>query len=173
MDSIYCYISILVSLLAFFCAILAYLKYFYSPKVQFSKVELSTNGLASQVGAGVEQLNSLQEATNEIPSTDTPVHLLDTRNKYSEIPPVNPTVEQSQILKVVPANEDLYSSQDFSTDYYLLDQPTGTPTNQLDYSGGATEIIKIPLQFNVPTDEQLRSQEILITDYNKIKYGSC
>jgi hypothetical protein len=35
-------------------------------------------------------------------------------------------------------------------------------------------MIEIPLQMNYPNDnEQLRSQKILVTPYNKIKYGLC
>jgi hypothetical protein len=32
------------------------------------------------------------------------------------------------------------------------------------------ELLKVPLQMNVPYDEQLRSQIISVTKYNKIKY---
>ena len=33
-------------------------------------------------------------------------------------------------------------------------------------------MIKIPLQYNEPYDEPLRTQNILINDYNVIKYGN-
>ena len=151
MESINCYVSILVALLAFFCAILMYLK--YGVKSSFDKV--------------IPGINNPAKPNNII---NDEVHLLDTRNKFSTLAPVNPIVERSQVLNVIPANQDLYTTQDASVDYYLLDQPKVGNTNQLIYSGGPTELIKIPLQYNVPVDEQLRSQEILITDYNKIKY---
>lgn len=35
-----------------------------------------------------------------------------------------------------------------------------------------TELLQIPLQSNDPYNEPLRTQDILITDYNKIKYGN-
>ncbi len=84
----------------------------------------------------------------------------DTRYKYPNNPPVNPIVKKSIIQTVVPANDTF-----------------GTPleeTNTLLYSGGLGELIKIPLQMNVPEKEMLRSYNVLITPYNKVKYSnSC
>ena len=137
-----CYLIILVILVAFFCIILLYVKYNYS---QFAVIP------------------DVFQAPVEIkPEVSKDIHYLDTRYHYPELPPANPIVEKSVLLTVIPANSDLYSPMG----------NIGSPTNQLDYSGGTTEMIKIPLQMNVPYDEQLRSQEILITDYNKIKYSS-
>ena len=142
-----CYLGILVSLLVFYCVILLYTK--CSCKANFRAVPAS--------------LMLFEPATQEI-------YLNDTRTKFAEIPPVNPNVLKSEVLNVVPAN--MYSLQDYSVEGYLLDQPVKGSTNQLTYSGGNAELIRIPLQFNAPFDEQLRSQEILITDYNRIKYSS-
>ena len=77
------------------------------------------------------------------------------------------------MLNSIPTNNDLYTTQNYSTNDYDLNQPINNNTNQLNYSGGSTQLIKIPLQMNEPYNEQLRSQEILITPYNKIKYGNC
>ena len=84
----------------------------------------------------------------------------DTRQQFPALPPANPMVRKSQFIKNLPANQDLY------------DGPT-EQTNQLVYSGGTTEMIRAPLQMNYPYNEQLRSQNILVTPYNKVKYGSC
>jgi hypothetical protein len=139
-----CYLSILVSLVAFFCAILLYVKYNY-PQDNFAIIP--------------DVFKPPMDITPVVVSKD--IHYLDTRYRYPTLPPVNPNIKKSILLKVIPANSDLYSPLG----------NIGSPTNQLEYSGGTSEIIKIPLQMNVPYDEQLRSQEILITDYNKIKYS--
>jgi hypothetical protein len=48
-----------------------------------------------------------------------------------------------------------------------------SPANELIYSGGYTQLLKIPLQMNEPNSfEQLRSQDVLITPYNRIKYSN-
>ena len=77
------------------------------------------------------------------------------------------------IQKTQEANSDLYTSQPFDVNYSLLDNPPNPSTNELLYSGGETNMINIPLQMNSPNEEQLRTQKILITPYNKIKYGNC
>jgi len=97
---------------------------------------------------------------------------LDTRYEYPLTPPVNPIVYKSEIVNNIPANSDLFTTQEYGTNEYILNQPIVDNTNQLNYSGGSTQLIKIPLQFNDPTGEQLRTQEILITPYNRIKYGN-
>ena len=68
---------------------------------------------------------------------------LDTRYSYPMLAPVNPIVRNTTIG---PKEE---------------------------YSGGYSELLKIPLQMNDPNNmEQLRSQNILITPYNRIKYSN-
>jgi hypothetical protein len=100
------------------------------------------------------------------------VYKLDTRYKYPTLPPVNPNIHQAVVLNSVPAEHDLFSKQEL-VNGYILNQNENGSTNQLDYSGGTTQLIKIPLQMNDPYNEQLRSQEILITPYNTIKYKNC
>ena len=74
-------------------------------------------------------------------------------------------------MNSVPVDKNLYTDQDFSTNEYILDEQKIGNTNQLNYSGGSTQLIKIPLQYNEPHNEQLRTQEVLITPYNRIKYS--
>jgi len=88
------------------------------------------------------------------------VNHLDTRYDYPNTPPVNPNVYKTLIVSSEPVNSDLYDGTDVDS------------TNQLNYSGGSTQLLKIPLQFNEPYNEQLRSQEVLITPYNRIKYNT-
>lgn len=97
----------------------------------------------------------------------------DTRMEYPLIPPVNPNVKKRIISETIPANSDLFTSQTYESSDSILDTPPTENTNQLVYSGGETKMIKIPLQFNYPYDEQLRSQDVLITPYNKVKFGNC
>jgi hypothetical protein len=94
------------------------------------------------------------EPTNEINSTSiTEPYRLDTRYRYPTSPPVNPNVLQTTLVDTFSGSADLYGS---------------VASNLLDNN----ELIKIPLQYNVPYNEQLRSQEILITPYNRIKYST-
>jgi len=97
----------------------------------------------------------------------------DTRIQNPFTPPVNPNARNSVVLDNVTSAQDLYSNQDPESRYYILDTPPAQNVNELVYSGGTNELLKIPLQYNDPYNEQLRSQDILITPYNKIKYGKC
>ena len=106
--------------------------------------------------------------TKEIIQTPQEVYKLDTRYDYPLNPPVNPIVYKSVVLNSVPVSTGLYSNQEMGSN--LLNENENN-TNQLNYSGGTTQLIKIPLQFNEPYNEQLRTQDILITPYNRIKYG--
>lgn len=100
------------------------------------------------------------------------IYKLDTRYLFPTVPPVNPITYKTMILNEIPVDKDLYSNQEH-VDGFILDQNNlKTQTNQLNYSGGTTQMIKIPLQMNEPFEEQLRSQEILITPYNRIKYST-
>jgi hypothetical protein len=100
------------------------------------------------------------------------VYKLDTRYNFPTVPPVNPMSYKTLLLDQIPVDKDLYSNQEH-VDGFILDQNNfKTKTNQLNYSGGTTQMIKIPLQMNEPFEEQLRSQEILITPYNRIKYST-
>ena len=93
----------------------------------------------------------------------------DTRMEAPLLPPVNPIVRKRIITNTSPANSELYSGQTYETGYHLLDTPPVENTNELN----GLKLIKIPLQFNEPYTDQLRSQDILITPYNKVKYGTC
>jgi len=95
------------------------------------------------------------------------VHLRDSRYKFHESSPVNPTTEKSVVYGTsIPSGEMYYpfdESKDFKWD----------SLNQLNYSGGSTQLLRVPLQMNFPnSDEMLRSQDILITPYNRIKYSN-
>ena len=117
------------------------------------------------------KLEETQPLKNEIKNVSDVYHL-DTRFEYPTKAPVNPNVYKSLLVSSVPVSNELYSTQDYTTPGFILDQTQETEdTNQLNYSGGSTQIIKIPLQMNEPYDEQLRSQEVMITPYNRIKYG--
>ena len=153
------YLIILATLIGFYCIVIFYLK---NKKSQFD------NTINQQKQPLLNNVKELQKNEN--------INHLDTRYDYPLTPPVNPNVYKTQIVTVNPANSDLYSTQDYLVNGYALNQNDNLETNQLDYSGGSTQLLKIPLQFNEPFNEQLRTQEVLITPYNKIKYntmGNC
>ena len=107
------------------------------------------------------------------PSGDPNVYLRDSRYIYPYNPPVNPITRQTVIKKEIPASPDLYFTQTYTTDNALIGPQPQEPTNELYYSGGLNQMIEIPLQFNEPYEpEQLRSQKVLITPYNRIKYST-
>ena len=151
------YLIIVVSLMVFFLVVMIYLRYFYS---KFTPTDIP----------GIKSLDNgivLKQEPNVYKTEDT-------RMDYSELPPVNPIVKKSKLYSVIPANSDLYTSSDILSDIPLLNEPPVKNTNQLIYSGGKNQMISIPLQMNEPhNNEQLRSQKILVTPYNKIKYGTC
>jgi hypothetical protein len=95
----------------------------------------------------------------------------DTRLQYPSLPPVNPNVRNTIIRKRVKADKDLYNIQSYDTADYILDTNLDNNTNELLYSGGEATLLEIPLQYNEPYSEQLRTQQILITPYNQNKYG--
>jgi hypothetical protein len=106
-------------------------------------------------------------------SVEKQVYQLDTRNEYPTVPPVNPVMYNAVLINSIPVDKGLYSQQDPTSFGYNIDENQNIQaTNQLEYSGGSTQLLKIPLQMNEPYNEQLRSQDILITPYNKIKYGT-
>ena len=83
--------------------------------------------------------------------------IYESRKMYPYSPPVNTNVQKMIVKKTIQCSSDLYSG-DINN------------TNELNYSGGTAQMIEIPLQWNVPTGEVLRSQKILVTDYNRNKY---
>ena len=161
MENINCYLKITVILLAFFAAILLYLR-FVNKKAPFGNIDITPKKVT---------INEIDEVND-----DFNLNILDTRYQYPYKPPVNPIVRKSILKKVIPASPDLYTPfTDYSvntSDYHILDNNVGYQTNELEYSGGTNELIKIPLQM-IDNNEQLRSQLELITPYNKIKYGNC
>ena len=159
MENINNYLMIIISLIGFYIFVIIYFKYIQTLK--FTPV--------------TSNIPDVQKAETPITLLPEPnVYLTeDTRIQSPLSPPVNPIARKRIIQKNIPANRDLYNSQTYETKDYVLDTPETPNTNQLIYSGGETQLIKIPLQFNEPNQEQLRTQEILITPYNKVKYGTC
>jgi hypothetical protein len=159
MENIDNYLRLLIALMMFYLVFMVYLKY-------------NTPQPFTPVSSGIPNITSMQnrpviKQQPNIYETD------DTRMQYPLLPPVNPNVRNRLIKKSVNADPDLYNVQSYDTDKFILDTPSGQNTNQLLYSGGNATLLEIPLQFNEPFNEQLRSQEILITPYNQNKYGNC
>jgi hypothetical protein len=75
--------------------------------------------------------------------------IYESRKMYPYSPPVNSNVQKMVVKKTITDSEG---------------------ENLLIYSGGTAQMIEIPLQWNDPTGEVLRSQKILVTDYNRNKY---
>ena len=97
--------------------------------------------------------------TFDMPSVTGDVYELDSRYNYKYNAPVNPMAMRSTIINSIPVSSELFHG--------AVDN-----TNELSYSGGDTQLINIPLQYNSPNDsEVLRSQPILITPYNRLKYS--
>ena len=143
--------------MAFYYILMLYIKYFFKQEFKPSNIP------------------DIQQEPKQIVLTQQPniYETQDTRMDYPLIPPVNPNVRRRTINSSLPASPDLYTSQTYESSDSILDTPATEDTNQLVYSGGETSMIKIPLQFNYPYDEQLRTQDVLITPYNKVKYGNC
>ena len=150
MENINNYLYIIAILLAFFCAVIFYFKL----KNSFTPLNLPVN-----------LLNTPPVVSQEPNVYETQ----DTRMGAPLLPPVNPIVRKRVIIDNLPASNNLYSGQSYESEYHLLDTPPVENTNELN----GLKLIKIPLQFNEPYTDQLRSQDILITPYNKVKYGNC
>jgi len=147
-----CYLGITVSLLAFFCTLLIFTR--------------TSNFIV--LPENKEKNNKLLE-NNKVFN----VYQDDSRYVYPYEPPVNPITGLSKIVDIISPSPDLYTPfNNFydinDSEYSILENPG---LNELNYSGGSTKLIKIPLQMNAPNEyEQLRSQNVLITPYNKNKY---
>ena len=161
MDNINEYLVIVACLMGFYVVLVLYLKYGYKQAVSFTPLD-----------SGIPDI---ERQPQEVPIRYQPnvYETEDTRMQYPLLPPVSPMVRKRNIRNIIPANPDLYTSQTYESSDSVLDTPPTVGTNELLYSGGDTELINIPLQFNYPYDEQLRSQPVLITPYNKVKYGNC
>ena len=159
-ENINIYLIIVAALLGFYLLVMLYIKYGY----RTSKF--------TPVSSGIPDIE--QEPLN-IPLIYEPnvYETSDTRMQFPLLPPVNPMVRNRIIKNVIPANPDLYTSQTYESSDYILDTPPTEDTNQLLMTNGENQMISVPLQINYPYTEQLRSQDILITPYNKVKYGNC
>lgn len=155
MENINEYLIIIASLLAFYFIFMMYIK----TTSKFSPVNIpATNTPPQEIVLNAE--------TNTYETEDT-------RMQLPLLPPVNPIARNTTVETYSPAQSGLYNDQTYETSDYLLDTPQNNNTNQLVYSGGETQLINIPLQYNYPYNEQLRTQQVLVTPYNKIKYGNC
>jgi hypothetical protein len=155
MININCYLRILVIFLVFICVLLLYVKHRMSTFVVPDVFE--TPAVI-------------------VPQREEQVHYLDSRYEYPFSPPVNPIAFLSEVKEVIKPDSDLYTPfnkfYEIDSEHSILKQPSGN-TNELNYSGGSNVLIKIPLQMNEPNSmEQLRSQNELVTPYNKIKYSN-
>ena len=124
---------------------------------------------------GSENIPRVPEAYGTLPKpfSEIDTHNFDTRYRYPYNPPVNPMATRSVIKNEIPASPDLYFTQTYDSRNTLIDSPPVGSSNELYYSGGLNKLIQIPLQYNSPSEfEQLRSQDVLITPYNRIKYSS-
>jgi hypothetical protein len=152
-----CYVNLIIGLVSFFAAVLVYIKFIYKQQQSFTPSDLP--------GSKSQPISLAAKMEPNVYETE------DTRIFYPLQPPVNPNIRKARKLNKISSDSDLYNNQDYSSPEYLLNVP-GVETNQLIYSGGKAKMLQIPLQFNEPYNEQLRSQEILITPYNCVKYGS-
>ena len=102
------------------------------------------------------------------PSSDS---IYNSRLEYPYNPPVNSNVKDSVVFNRIVPSSELYSNLAMvNGGKQLGPEPVQDNTNELYYSGGTSQILEIPLQYNYPNNEILRSQKILITDYNRNKY---
>ena len=157
-----CYLNTIGILVSFFLIVILYLKYVKGS--QFKNLSEPNYNLFEDGPPQQEPLPTIKR--------NPPVYERDSRFTYSYLPPVNPNVNNATHENVIPADPDLYTIQPY-VDETLLDFPIAENTNQLVYSGGNTQMITVPLQMNYPYNETLRSQKVLITPYNRIKYGTC
>ena len=162
MENINIYLSLIAGLMGFYLVLLIYIRYFYKQKKdRFTPTDSKIPDVERKA-----RNPPIRKEANVYQTEDT-------RQQFYELPPVNPMVRRSKTVNAIQSSPDLFTNQPYNTDYSILDTPM-TMTNELEYSGGKASMIEIPLQMNYPNDnEQLRSQKILVTPYNKIKYGVC
>ena len=156
MEQIDNYLLLIIMLISFFIVILVYIKYFYKQNSKFSPIDSRIPNLETQ------NYNINLNAEPNVYQTE------DTRMQFSALPPVNPMVRKRVIIDSEPVSQDLFTP--YFDNYSILDTPPTPNTNELN----GNNLIEIPLQMNYPNENEiLRSQKILVTDYNKIKYGNC
>ena len=145
MENINNYLLILAGLIAFFAVVVVYLKFNYQ---RFTNVEDSLSPIQVVKPFNKDYLyTNFQDVQKE-----------DTRYKWNYLPPANPVVNRSVRQTFVPASAGLSFCEENNS-------------NLLEYSGGTSQLLSLPLQFNEPNNEMLRSYDVLVTDYNRIKYG--
>jgi len=104
-------------------------------------------------------VNDFQQVGN---GQDYQAHLYDSRYAYPYNSPVNVNYKKATVVSTITPSPNMYSP------LFKSNQPL----NELTYSGGNTQLLRIPLQMNEPnSNEMLRSQDILITPYNRVKYS--
>jgi len=160
MNNINDYLAIVLALMVFYVIVMMYVKYGYRAS-QFTPVD-----------SGIPDVERPPQLVPILPQQNV-YETEDTRMQYPLLPPVSPMVRGTIRKDVISANQDLYTSQTYDTNNGILDTPPTQNTNELLYSGGDTQMISVPLQYNYPYDEQLRSSNILVTPYNKVKFGMC
>ena len=157
MENINDYLILLIALMVFYLFFMIYLK--YNTPQPFTPVD---SGIPDIEKKPSEPVISPQQTVYETE---------DTQMQFPTLPPVNPNIRNALIRKRVKSDPDLFNNQSYDTTDFILDTPLEQNNNQLLYSGGETTLLQIPLQYNEPYSEQLRSQDVLITPYNQIKYG--
>lgn len=150
--------------------VIVYLFYLFFKKSKF--VPTNIPDIPDQ--PNLKRVSPLIPVLPSIPSEN--VHYEDTRYQFPYSPPVNPIVAKTVLEKKIEATNYTPINDLINTSYSVVGNTPVQDTNELIYSGGKTELLKIPLQMNEPNSfEQLRSQDVLITPYNRIKYsnGTC
>ena len=93
----------------------------------------------------------------------------DTRRVYPLVAPVNPKMlRNTRIIQSEPVSPYLFTRQEYSDEYYELDQPEIGYSNQLNNNKA---IFEMPLQIDNKTKDFIRTQDIMVTPYNYIKYN--
>ena len=157
MENLNKYLLLIIILISFYLSVLIYLKYFYKKsQSNFSPVDSKIPDTENK------NIDLDLEFEPNVYETE------DTRIQYPALPPVNPIVRKRVIIDSEPVNQDLFTP--YFDNFSVLDTPPTPNTNELN----GNNLIEIPLQMNYPNENEiLRSQKILVTDYNKIKYGNC
>ena len=118
-------------------------------------------GYCCMKGSTFEGIPELEGEITIVPQKEKDIHLYDSRYQYPMNPPVNPVAEDAVILNKIRPTPLLDMTDEFNAS-----------GNILDYSGGHGQMIKIPLQYNTPFEsEMLRSQNVMVTPYNRVKYA--
>jgi hypothetical protein len=160
MENVNYYLFLIAALMVFYYLIMLYIRHNYN-RPKFSPLNLNLN----------QQEPTRVEKRVEKKEIHSGLDLGDTRLEYPLLPPVNPMARNSKVKNVIKSDPGLYSVQSHNILQGVdLEIPPATDTNELVYSGGSTQMIEIPLQYNDPYSEPLRTQNVLVTPFNKSKY---